>query len=238
MTPLRVSSLLCPLVLLVLSVAMPSVAQPAQCKAESTSIIEHRNQVTAQRVTFTDFSGKSPVSMSAHVSVPDSSVPVPGIAFSFAAIQKLNRCTELLPFAWALARAGAVSIVLDRAIEWEPLNDEANRTPSVMRCATQWLLSNVNLDKERLATAGPDLWRKGVDCAMTNSWCSHLWLNFGLTTGAESRNTEAMTTRAGQLQIARFAQRELGLSEVRPEWLNEKATSSDDEQSGRSGRTR
>ena len=153
MTPLRASSLLCPLVLLVLSVAMPSVAQQAQCKGESTSSIEHRNRVTAQRVTFADFSGKSLVSMSAHFYVPDSSVPVAGIAFSFAAIQKLNSRTDLLPFAWALASAGAASIVLDRAIEWEPLNDEANRTPSVMRCATQWYIQQ-NRPKQRTIQPG------------------------------------------------------------------------------------
>ena len=45
-----------------------------------------------------------------------------------------------LPFAFAMARAGAASIVLDRAIQWEPYDEAANRDASVMDCASRWFL--------------------------------------------------------------------------------------------------
>jgi hypothetical protein len=48
-------------------------------------------------------------------------------------------------------------------------------------------------------------------------------LNFGETSAAEFRNTEDMLTLQGQLRIARFAQEQLKLKEIKPEWLTDTA---------------
>jgi len=54
-------------------------------------------------------------------------------------------------------------------------------------------------------------------------WHGGMWLDFGQTGEAESRNTDKMLTFEGQLWMARFAQKYLRLKEVKPEWLTETA---------------
>lgn len=183
-------------------------------------MIEDRDGVTVQRVSFTDVSGKVPVEVSAHVFIPDNSGTVAGIAFSFSAIQNWDTRTDLLPLAWTLARAGAASIVLDRAIKWGPLDDAANLAPSVMYCASHWLLSHANVDRDRLARAGLYSWGEDCDYATRRCWTSHYSMGFGQTGEAEFRNTQALMTAKGQLLMARSAQKELRLSEINPEWLS------------------
>jgi hypothetical protein len=197
-----------------------SAQTPPPCKTGGSSVIEHRNGVTVQHVSFTDVSNKRPVEVSAHVFIPDGSEAVAGVAMTFAAIQSWDTRTDLLPFAWTLARAGAASIVLDRAIQWEPLDDEANLAPSVMYCASRWLLSHANLDRNRLATAGLYGW--GDDCDYSTSRCctSHYGMGFGQTGRAEYQNTEQMMTLKGQLRMAVEAQKQLHLSRINPEWLS------------------
>lgn len=212
--------------LTVLTVLSLSSAQAqVQCKAGKPSEIEHRDGVLVQTVAFSSDKVKEPVL--AYIFIPDSHSPVPGIAFAHSGIRAWKGRTDLLPFARALARAGAASIVLDRTIQWEPLNDKANRAPSVMHCATQWMFAHVNLDTNRLATAGPNDWWKEEYCkpdVPTSCWAGtgHGWLNYGETSNAELVNTKSMLTVEGQLRLARFAQRELNLREIKQEWLGER----------------
>jgi hypothetical protein len=207
------------------AVVLPAlvVASNAQrqhpCRAGASSLIEHRDGVIVQRVYFTDLSRKKPVEVSAHAFVPDGPDPVAGIALSFSAIQNWDDRTDLLPFAWALARAGAASIVLDRPIKWGPLDDEANLDPSVMSCASQWLMKHVILDRDRLANTGLYGWNDDCDWATSRCWTNHFGMGFGQTGPVEFRNTELMMTLKGQLWMAKAAQKELRLSEIKPEWL-------------------
>jgi hypothetical protein len=192
------------------------------CKLQGSSIVDHRDKVTDYEVAFQNTWGSKPVTVSAHAFVPDSDKPVAGIVFSVSSIEKYDKHTDLLPFARALARAGAASIVVDRPVKWEPLDQQWNLAPTVMHCAGQWLMKNVNLDRERLATAGPDRWRGDEDCGVPQyqCWQGRASMGFGWTGHAESRNTERMTTLEGQIRIADFARRTLNLSEVKPEWLS------------------
>lgn len=192
------------------------------CSVEGASPIEHRDGVTEFRADFRDAWGSRPINVSAHAFVPDGDKPVAGIVFSVSAIQKYEKRTDLLPFARALARAGASSIVVERSVKWEPLDEEWNLAPSVMHCAGQWMLLHVKLDRDRLANAGPERWMGDEDCGVSEyqCWNARAVLNFGETGPAESRNTEDMMTREGQLRMANFARQHLSLSEVRAEWLS------------------
>jgi hypothetical protein len=195
-------------------------AQFVKCSTSTYSTIGHREQVTIRRVTFLEPAGK----VGASVLVPDANAQVPGIVFSHSAILGSDGSTDLREFAWALARAGAASIILDGTIDWRIPNDDSERSPHLMACAGQWLLLHAKLDRERLAEAGPDrLWGGGdtphcmsgeVPC-----WLGRLWLNFGQTSPAEFRNTESMLTREGQQSMAEFAARALHLKDVMPEWF-------------------
>ena len=99
---------------------------------------------------------------------------------------------------------------------------------TALACAGQWLLLHAKLDRNRLAHAGPrGGWGGGETpfCQEGESPCWHAgpWLNFGLTAEAESHNTEDMLTLQGQLRMARFAQEQLTLKEIKPEWLTDTA---------------
>jgi hypothetical protein len=159
----------------------------------------------------------------ATVFIPDIDDPIPGIVFSHSAIHGADRNADLLHFAWALARAGAASIILDGNIEWQSPNDESARDPHLMACAGQWLLLHAKLDRHRLAVAGPSGWGGGDTplCRVGESpcWVPSLWLGFGQTSPAEFQNTEHMLTPKGQLAMAQFAQRHFKLREIETEWL-------------------
>lgn len=203
------------------------------CKLEGSSLIGHRDGVTEYEVDFQDTWSSKPVTVSAHAFVPDSNKPVAGIVFSVSAIQKFDQRTDLMPFARALARAGAASIVVEHPVKWEPLDEQWNLTPTVLHCAGQWLMKNVKLDRDRLAIAGPESWGTDEDCAASEyrCWQTRAWLNFGTILGpVESRNTESMTTIEGQIRIADFARRTLELSAVRPEWLSVETREAKNEQ--------
>lgn len=120
------------------------------------------------------------------------------------------------------ALAGAVSIVVEHAVKWEPLDEQWNMAPTVMHDAGQWMLKNVRLDRDRLAIPGPDGWRGDEDCGVPEYQCWHerAWINFGWTGPVESRDTESMMTIQGQIRMADFVRRTLELSAVRPEWLS------------------
>jgi hypothetical protein len=168
----------------------------------------------------------------ATVFIPDGNEPVPGIVFSHSAIHGPNNNTDLLRFAWALARAGAASSILGRTIDWRSPNDESIRPPEFQLCAGQWLLQHVNIDLTRAADAGNhkvgwidnDVSPCGIEqSGQARCWPGGFWLDFGQIGQAESRNTDEMLTLKGQITRAHAAQKHLKLKEVQPEWLTETA---------------
>ena len=196
------------------------------CKFSGTLGVGHIEGITVQRLAVIEKSGK----VGATVFIPDGNEPLPGIVFSHSAIHGPNNNTDLLRFAWALARAGAASIVLDGAIDWQSPNDESIRPPEFQFCAGQWLLQHVNIDLTRAADAGNHKvgWiADGLSpCGLEISgkapcWPGGFWLDFGQIGQAESRNTNAMLTIKGQMFMAQAAQKHLKLKEVQPEWLTE-----------------
>jgi len=202
------------------SVCAAQFAPFAPCKTSSGSTVAHSGQITIERVKIFEPTEE----VNATVLLPNSDMPVPGIIFSHSAILGTNGSADLRQFAWALARAGAASIILDGTIDWQVPNDDSGRAPHLMACAGQWLLLHAKLDRRRLAHAGPTQHWGGNDtpfCLPGEVPCWHggLWLNFGQTSPAEFGNTERMLTHEGRLSMARFAQRVLELKEVKPEWL-------------------
>jgi hypothetical protein len=169
----------------------------------------------------------------ATVFIPDGNEPLPSIVFSHSAIHGPNNDADLLRFALALARAGAASIVLDGVINWQSgPNDDSIRPPEFQFCAGQWLFENLSLDLTRTAEAGTqklgwidnEVSRRGVErSGKARCWPGGVWLDFGQTGQAESRNTDEMLTLKGQIFMAQFAQRHLKLKDINPEWLTETA---------------
>jgi hypothetical protein len=189
------------------------------CKFGDTIQVGTTEGIRVQRVTLLEGDQKFP----ATALVPSDPEPVPGIIFSHSEIVGASSKVDLLRFAMALARAGAASIVLDGSINWNPPNDDSARSPHLWACSGQWLLVHVNLDRDRLAQAGPNLHWGGGDtplCMVGESpcWTGGPWLNFGQTSAAEFRNTEKML-RVGCATMASFAQRVLRLRPVEPKWL-------------------
>ncbi len=202
------------------SVCAAQIASFPPCRAAESLTVGYKDGITIQRVAVVEPAGKT----SATVLIPGSDAPLPAIVFSHSEILGQNEKVDLRQFAWPLARAGAASIVLDGTIDWRTPNDDSERSPHLMACAGQWLLLHAKLDPRRLARAGPAGHWGGGDtpfCLPGEVPCWHpaLWLNFGQTSPAEFHNTERMLTPEGQLSLAQFAQRNLRLKEVRPEWF-------------------
>jgi hypothetical protein len=197
------------------------------CKFSGTSGVGHIEGITVQRLAVIEKSGK----VGATVFIPDGNELLSGIVFSHSAIHGPNNDTDLLRFAWALARAGAASIVLDGVIDWQSgPNDDSIRPPEFQFCAGQWLLQHVNIDLTRAADAGNhkvgwidnDVSPCGIErSGQARCWPGGYWLDFGQIGQAESRNTDGMLTLKGQMFMAEAAQKYLKLKEVQPEWLTE-----------------
>jgi hypothetical protein len=217
----------CIVVLSLLAVCAGQELHP--CRFSGTSEIGHVEGVTVERLTVIEKSGR----VGATILIPDGKEPLPGIVFSHSAIHGPSHDTDLLRFAWAMARAGAASIVLDGVINWESgANDNSIRPPEFQFCAGQWLFQNLPLDLTRTAEAGnqklgwidDDVSRCGVDLSgKAPCWPGGFWVDFGQTGDAESRNTDEMLTLKGQMVMAQSVQKRLKLKEIKPEWLTEKA---------------
>src|ERR1700722_463714 len=199
------------------------------CRFSATSQVGHIQGIGVQRVAVIEPDKE----VQATVFIPDGNEPLPGIVFSHSAIHGANNDTDLRRFAWALARAGAASIVLDGVINWQSgPNDDSIRPPEFQFCAGQWLFQNLSLDLTRTADAGTQKlgWidnrvsRCGVErSGKAQCWPGSYWLDFGQTGEAESRNTDEMLTLKGQMFMAQVAQKRLKLKEIKPEWLAETA---------------
>jgi hypothetical protein len=198
------------------------------CKFSATSHVGHIQGIDVQTVAVIEPDKE----VQATVFIPDSGESVPGIVFSHSAIHGPSNDADLRRFAWALARAGAASIVLDGVINWQSgPNDDSIRPPEFQFCAGQWLLQNVRLDLTRTADAGNQKlgWvdngvsRCGVERSVeARCWPGGVWLDFGQT-GEAARNTDLMLTLKGQMAMAYGVQKHLKLKEVKPEWLTDTA---------------
>lgn len=211
----------------ILSLLGTGAAQsPHRCRFSGTSEVGHTQGIEIRRVAVIEPNQE----VQATVFIPDGSEPVPGIVFSHSAIHGSSNDTDLLQFAWALARAGAASIVLDGVIDWQSANDDSIRPPEFQFCAGQWLFQHVNLDPTRTADAGNhkvgwidnDVTNCGLELSgRARCWPGRWSMGFGQIGQAESHNTDMMLTLEGQLWMARFAQKQLKLKEVKAEWLTE-----------------
>lgn len=198
------------------------------CRLSGTSDVGHVEGITVQRLTVMEKSGE----VGATVFIPDGNGALPSIVFSHSAIHGPNNDADLLRFAWALARAGAASIVLDGAINWQSgPNDDSIRPPEFQFCAAQWLLQHLSLDLTRTSDAGNqqlgwvdnDVSRCGVERSVrARCWPGGVWLDFGQT-GEAARNTDEMLTLNGQMAMAYGVQKHLKLKQVKREWLTDTA---------------
>ena len=164
------------------------------CRFSGTSEVGHTQGIDIKRLAVIEPNSE----VKATVFIPDGSEPLPGIVFSHSAIHGPSNDTDLLRFAWALARAGAASIVLDGAIDWQSPNDESIRPPEFQFCAGQWLLQHVNIDLTRAADAGNhkigwienDVSHCGVDVESGKAAVLAGWLMVGFRTNGASRIAE------------------------------------------------
>lgn len=83
--------------------------------------------------------------------------PTPPILFSHSEVTIADTRTDLRPMAVRLAKHGASVLVLERAILWEPRDDVANREPSLVDCASKWLLVQPRMDVMHAVYVGPRL---------------------------------------------------------------------------------
>ena len=202
-------------------------AEEQKCSVGDLGVLEHRDGVTVRTASFTELAkiGQSqeqarvtPQKVMAHLYITDGDAPLPLILFSHSAIHSYKGTTDLLPFAMAMARAGAASLVLDRTIKWEPFDEAANRDHSVMECAALWMTKQIRVDEQRVGTSGSYMFQQRSSNGTTN-WGLISSAGYGFLTPAEQLNTKYMMSASGQLKIAAFFSRALRLSAVKPEWL-------------------
>jgi hypothetical protein len=213
----------------ILSLLAASSAQKHTCSFSGISDVHHVDDITVQRLAVIEKSGK----VGATVFIPDGNKPLPSIVFSHSVIHGPTNDVDILRFAWAMARAGAASIVLDGVINWQSgPNDDSIRPPEFQFCAGQWLFQNLSLDLTRTADAGTqklgwidnDVSRCGVErSGKARCWPSNYWLDFGQMGEAESRSTDEMLTLKGQMAMAHGLSMHLKMKEIKPEWLTETA---------------
>jgi len=206
-------------------ITVPSVAQSEKpCVAGLAATLSDRDRVTTKTVSFTGSFG----TLTAHVFLPDTAEQVPGIAFSYSSIQYPDSLTDLLPFARALARAGAASIMIDGTIDWHTPNDDFKRPWKEYNCAAQWLMANANLDRERLAIGGPIKFENEPSpfCPSQSKDPCQPWIyvNYGFDDPNAIRATKLMKTPQSQLHITAGLTSDFHLNEVQLAWLLESAT--------------
>ncbi len=206
------------------AISAPSVAQSQKpCVAGAAATLSDRDGVTTKTVSFTGEFGKG----TAYVFLPDNADAVPGIAFSYSAIQYEDSLTDLHPFARALARAGAASIMLDGTIDWHTPNDDFKRPWAEFNCAAKWLMANVNLDPERLAVGGPIKFGHELPfCPSESERTCDPWIyvNYGFDDPMAVRATKLMKTPQSQLEMTHLVTYHFHLKDVEVAWLSETAT--------------
>jgi hypothetical protein len=200
-------------------------AKTPECRVNSAQLQGTADGISTYAVEFSDLRENAVEKrVTAHAYLPPvMQSEVPGIVATHSAIHKSDTVTDLTPVMRALARAGAATIVLDRTIQWDPLDDAANRDESVYSCAVDWLVQHAKLAPGRLMQAGPPqpgrVWvtRDGI------GWPNGSVLNFGTTNAADNLNTEMLITREGQIRQAAWVTTVLHLRPIDPAWLDQPA---------------
>ena len=216
-------------VVLLLSLSAAAAEKPKDqvCSITGAVTVEHRDRVTVQTISFLDMaplaSGEKREVVNAHVYLPDGDGPFPIILFSHSAIHSSKGTSDLLPYAFAMARGGAASIVLDRTIQWEPYDEAANKDASVMDCASHWLATNVKFNG-RLGLMGLycGYWQgiRELHVALDPHEPYSSAVGFGyFGGGAEKINAEHLLSPERYLQPAEYLAQELRLT-IHPSWFH------------------
>ena len=197
-----------------LAIAATCAAQSV-CSGGSSSFVETRDGVTVKTVSFpTPYQ-----SLTAHVFLPDTSVAVPGIVFPYSRIAGQTAQINMLLWARALARTGAASIVLDGTLDPALVDAEARRPGEEMACASQWLLANVNLDRNRLAFGGPTSWGGGKTPLCNGPEDDPCFYPTLALEAFPAYDIFKKMSSKFPLQEASFIRRHFHTEELKPEWL-------------------
>jgi hypothetical protein len=81
--------------------------------------------------------------------------PSPPVLFAYSEVVIAAGRTDLHPMALQLARDGGTVLLLERPVFWEAAHDAATRNPRLLDCASDWLLSQNNLDLLHMTYVGP-----------------------------------------------------------------------------------
>jgi hypothetical protein len=206
----------------VLSLSATATEKPKDqvCSISTPVTVEHRDKVTVQTISFLDVSPLAPGEkrevVNAHVYLPDGDGPFPIILFSHSAIHANKGTSDLLPYAFGMAHAGAASIVLDRTIQREPYDEASNKDASVMDCASHWLVTNVKFNG-RFGTIGMygGSW-SGIHQLRSDAYSS---VGVGWMGPAERINTEYLLSDENYFSSAKWLARHLKLN-VDPSWFH------------------
>lgn len=210
------------------------------CDAGSVAAVDHSFGVIVKRVTLSGKWGSN----DATVYLPDKEIANGAVVFSHSTIQADDSSVNLMPFALALAQAGAAVIVPTRSLDWPPRDQSANREGAVVICAEHWLVDHTKVFnegkptlneenvviREGYAYVGPRLCDPGVpshcklttpfvldDCTAMNRYCPYtVWVPVGETEGGD--NTVQILSDHG-LNSATWLQRHLGLAPIKP-WVD------------------
>src|SRR5262249_37075873 len=121
------------------------------CKFTSASSAgRHTEDVAVLRAGIVEDSGET----EATILIPHNEVPLPGVLISHSSIHGPTSSTDLLRFAWALARGAVAVVICTGILEWDLPRDELGRDPHLMACAGQLLLLNARLDRHKLLVVG------------------------------------------------------------------------------------
>jgi len=144
---------------------------------------------------------------------------LPALMFAHATIVVDERKIDLTPFARAVARAGSVTVLVNRDLKWVPFQPTAEADTAVYQCVYDWLVTNEPVNGRHIGWAGPGplVLRHSGQSRPTPRFD----LNYGTLGPAETVNTEKMMTVAGQLELSRFLRQKqvMGISEISAEWL-------------------
>jgi len=81
--------------------------------------------------------------------------PRPPVLLSYSEIQLAESRTKLIGVGIELAKAGAFVMLLERSLVWEAQNHPVDRDPRMLDCASDWLVSQKNLDLLHTTYVGP-----------------------------------------------------------------------------------
>jgi hypothetical protein len=206
------------------------------CDAASVTMVNHDGGVIIKKVMLSGKWGTN----DATVYLPDKEIANGAVVLSHSAIHTNNGSpVDLLPFALALAHAGAAVIVPARSLVWPPTDQSTNREGAVVICAEHWLIDHTTVfnngeptvsDKnivvrEGYAYVGPRVCDPTVldqcdfmdpfvseDCALKHYCRQSVWVPVGETEGGDS--TRSIISDQGS-KAASWLQKELGLAPIR-----------------------